>query len=136
MNEASVSSDFMSRLRKRLPGAVVVKHRDASMIGLPDCSVTFNGRTWWIEFKLFRPGARWDGRLNVPAIANASPTQREMMNRLLNASGGRALYLVWVKKGARVVGWFPQDNAYQFETETTGGMVEAIALMLERSCPN
>jgi hypothetical protein len=41
----------MQKLRDELPGAEVIKHADGSMIGLPDCSVTFNTHVAWIEFK-------------------------------------------------------------------------------------
>lgn len=50
-DEKSASAPFMKDLRQLLPGAEVIKHADSSMIGLPDCSVTFNTHVAWLEFK-------------------------------------------------------------------------------------
>lgn len=111
MNEASVSSAFMTALRKRLPEAVVIKHRDASFIGLPDCSVTFRGRVFWIEFKLWVPGKRWDGQTcNVQAIAEKSPAQFDMMRRLYKSAIAQVFYIVWAKKSGRCFVWTPNSE--------------------------
>lgn len=103
MTEATVLSAFMTRLRELMPKAVVVKHRDASMIGLPDFSVTVNTHVLWGEAKLYK----WEGwmspadpealagRLVTKARAGAE-TQNAMMNRLHEASC--AVYVFFVKK--------------------------------------
>lgn len=50
-NEKTASTQFMSDLRGELPGGEVLKHADTAMIGLPDCSVTYNTHVAWLEFK-------------------------------------------------------------------------------------
>lgn len=50
-DEKSASAPWMKEMRSLLHGAEVVKHSDGSMIGLPDCSVTYGGRVAWVEFK-------------------------------------------------------------------------------------
>ena len=83
MNESTVSSKFQSQLRQALPGCVVIKHADKSMIGMVDASVTFNNKTVWMEYKYIRPatsgvnGRKFmkDGVWSPLEVASASPTQ-------------------------------------------------------------
>lgn len=103
MTEATVSSAFMSALRKRLPDAVVIKHRDASFIGLPDCSVTFNGRVWWLEFKLLTKTLSFG---DVERVAAKSPVQYKMMMRM-DSAATEANYIMWIKKTEWCVVWRP-----------------------------
>jgi hypothetical protein len=100
----------MAALRKRLPEAVVIKHRDASFIGLPDCSVTWGDRVTWLEFKLWQPPQKWDGETcDVPAIAAKSPAQFDMMKKL-NAAA-LAMYIVWAKKSGKCFIWCPYEDS-------------------------
>lgn len=102
MNEASVSSAFQTKLRQALPGAVVIKHADKSMIGMVDASVTFNNKTVWMEYKIIKPVTKGvEGRAFMKrgewsplAVASASPTQFEFAKGLARA--GRCVYLFWV----------------------------------------
>lgn len=103
MNESTVSSAFMKQLREAVPGALVFKHRDASMIGLPDCSVTYNQKAFWFEFKLFPMKNKWIDWRHSYAIdecmieaTKKAPAQRELMNRL--ATQCPAYYIIWLKK--------------------------------------
>lgn len=103
MNEASVSSPWMSGIRKALPGAVVVKHRDASMIGLVDCSVTYKTHVLWAEFKLYDWHDRFSTMNNkeralwcLEDSTKKAPTQRETAEALSRASA--CLYIIWIKK--------------------------------------
>lgn len=119
MNESTVSSAFQKMLREALPGAVVVKHADKSMIGMVDASATFNKKTLWMEYKFIGPNTKGvtaefmrDGVWSLEAVASASPTQYEMAKKL--AIAGHALYLFWVldhkairKKVAYVLAWHP-----------------------------
>jgi hypothetical protein len=107
MTESSVSSPFMTLLRRELPGSVVVKHRDASMIGLPDCSVSWHQRTLWLEFKLINLPR--SGVIDVLKIAEASPVQYEMMKKLCRQSFG-AFYIIFVKKAKRIKLWVPPGS--------------------------
>lgn len=130
MTEASVSSAFMTALRKRLPEAVIIKHRDASFIGLPDCSVTFNGSAFWIEFKLWQPPKKWDGvTCDVQAIAEKSPAQYEMMKRMARAANC-AWYIVWAKKAGKCFVWNPRFKVSD-AVIAQEDLVENIALCME-----
>src|SRR5258708_33371152 len=102
MNESSVSSKFQTSLRQALPGGVVIKHADKSMIGMVDASVTYNKKTVWMEYKYIRPntkGVVWrefmkTGAWSPLAVASESPTQFAFAQSL--AKAGRCIYLFWV----------------------------------------
>jgi len=78
LNEATIVKDLERALRAEMPGCAVQKHNDASTAGVPDLSVTWRGRTAWLEVKYDRPKAR----------AVVSGLQRLALRRL----GG---YLAW-----------------------------------------
>ncbi len=52
MTEAKIVRKIVAHLRASLPGAVVFKHADLVTAGVPDISVTFRGKTVWLEVKL------------------------------------------------------------------------------------
>lgn len=114
MNESSVSSPFMKDLRSILPEAVVVKHRDASFVGLPDCSVHWRGLSYWFEFKLWIPTKEWSrsfkehAELEIPyrQIAEESPVQLQMMRRL-GAAATDSWYIFFVNKTKHILLWNP-----------------------------
>ena len=54
MTEANLSKNLVLALKKRMPGSVVFKHNDRITAGIPDISVTWRGRTVWIEVKAGR----------------------------------------------------------------------------------
>jgi hypothetical protein len=55
MNEARLETACMKVLDQRLaPLPVVLKHANAAASGLPDRSISWNGNTTWIEFKVLR----------------------------------------------------------------------------------
>ena len=58
MNEAGLKGQLAKSLRAELPGAVVYRHEDSFTAGIPDLSVTWRGRTVWVEVKLDRPGRK------------------------------------------------------------------------------
>lgn len=130
MNEASVSSPLMGYLRKMLPGAVVVKHHDSSMIGLPDCSVTWRRKIAWLEFKLWVPPKRWEGGI-IPCqhIAEASPTQHRMMLSLAEQAT-LGMYVIWAKKSRRVACYHP-DSAFPVYFQTTQEVADYIVGFLQ-----
>jgi hypothetical protein len=101
MNESTVSSAFQTLFRQTVPGAVVVKHADKSMIGMPDASITHNKITLWLEYKFIGPKTKGvtaqfmrDGVWDAQHVAESSPTQHNMMQRL--AVAGHAYYIFWV----------------------------------------
>lgn len=81
-----------------MPGAVIIKHRDASMIGLPDFSITYRGHVLWCEAKLFvLPKKKivsdddW-----LKKAQKESPAQANTMQELNKASW--SLYIIFIKK--------------------------------------
>ena len=51
MTESKLTTALLRELRAALLGAVVLKHNERSLSGVPDFSVTWNGRTSWWEVK-------------------------------------------------------------------------------------
>lgn len=137
MDESSVSSDFMALLRKHHDKPEVIKHKDSTMIGLVDCSVTGWGRTSWIEFKFLKPTRTWDMDdtefLLERAVRQAreSKTQYALAGRLM--SKGRMFYMTWVKKSKRILFWLP-DGVLLKVVETNAQAVE-YAVSLARAMP-
>jgi hypothetical protein len=105
MREASALAPFHKALRKRLLGSVVVKHRDASMIGLVDTSITWQGRTIWAEGKLYNlPHSGDPGYEHWLRIAQEdSPTQAEFAKKLNKTSC--CVYVIFIKKTCVYIGW-------------------------------
>lgn len=73
MNEADCKGSFVKALREALPHFVVFRHEDHFTHGLPDISVTGNGRTSWIEAKYANPSFKSKGiqNLNMRRLAKA-----------------------------------------------------------------
>jgi hypothetical protein len=51
MNEAQLTQKFVRELRQDHPSWVIWKHNDRLSSGIPDLSITRNGRTVWLEVK-------------------------------------------------------------------------------------
>lgn len=49
--ESKRSRELVRELKKLMPGGVVFKHCDPMTSGVPDISVSFRGRTIWVEAK-------------------------------------------------------------------------------------
>jgi len=142
MNESIVSSKFQKCLRLALPGAVVVKHADKSMIGMVDASVTYNKKTLWLEYKFIGPktkgvrgGFMFDGDWSPSMVAEASPTQFDMAKRL--ATAGHTHYIFWVldhkalrKRVAYVMVWHPISRECK-KFATTADVVVSICKWLQ-----
>lgn len=84
MTEASLTSGFLHEAREHLPGAVIFKHNDRIMVGVPDLSITLNGITSWWEAKYADPKFKSTG------------VQELTMLRL--AAAGVARYVIWEEK--------------------------------------
>lgn len=85
--EKEPKAELVRYLKKYLPLAVVFRHEDHFTSGIPDISVTWKGRTWWIEVKEF-PGKK--GR----AIQNATAV-------LLKKQGFSCFYVIYHRKENR-----------------------------------
>lgn len=121
--ESRVSTPLMTGLRKSLADldAEVIKHYDASMIGCPDCSITIGSvhLTLWLEFKLWIPPKKWDGK-TVPYKAIAA-TEKGV--QLATCKRLRALYCVWVNKSKHVSLWDPNSGEIVTVMRSTKEMV-------------
>lgn len=123
MNESTVSSPFMKQLRAALPGSLVIKHHDASMIGLPDCEVLWQKKVVWFEFKLIVPPKRKAvDKVYVAELAAESPRQHLFMCQLAEQTHG-AVYICWVKRSSRIIVWEPRGGTIVGEFETTPELV-------------
>jgi hypothetical protein len=105
MTESTVLATFIKKLRASLQDAVVFKHNDAGLIGLPDCSVTWLGRTLWLEAKLLDvPTAHKNMRFRtddpvgdvIRKRLSQAPVQLETCRRLSRA--GLCLYVIFFRK--------------------------------------
>lgn len=129
MKEASALSPFHAKLRKRLPGSAVVKHRDASMIGLMDTSITWQGRTIWAEGKLYNlPKAGDPGYEHWLQIAQEdSPTQAEFAKKMNRTSC--CVYIIFIKKTCIYIGW-PEGGEF-VKVRKPAEAVERIFIMFD-----
>lgn len=125
----------MKGLREELEGSVVFKHHDASMVGLVDCSVTWGGRTMWLEFKLYEwqewmtGKTTYDIALRLVAKARkAAPVQWECANKLDAAS--KAFYVIWVKKSFVLLVNPSCGEALMARYERTTGIIGHIAAIM------
>jgi hypothetical protein len=84
MNESTLTRGLLKTLRAAFPDGVIIKHSDSYTSGVPDISVTWNGRTTWIEVKFANPRVLDKG------------VQALMMKRLANA--GSAVYVIYTRE--------------------------------------
>lgn len=124
MNESSVSSPLLSKLRETLQDAVAFKHADVGMKGLPDASVTWKGLTLWLEFKLHQPAKMGPWVSATEALRyfqEKAPTQAETCKRLARA--GFCYYIIWRKKVKEV--WIVSpDGCQAFMLRSTAQVAE------------
>lgn len=98
MKENQLLAAFLTLARpvlERADGGVLFKHADALTTGVPDVSLTLNGRTSWWEWKV----DRGDG-------IGGTELQRLTMKRL--AAAGTAYYVVYHVDGETMI-VRPQD---------------------------
>ena len=79
-SESTLKRDLCDQLRSDLPGCVIFKHSDRAA-GVPDLSVTWQERTFWLEVK----------------FANPKLSSRELQHRrmLQLEKHGSALYVIY-----------------------------------------
>lgn len=127
--ESSVSSPFMTGLREELIDlkAEVIKHYDAAMIGLADCSVTVGDHrfTLWLEFKLIIPTKAWSrerGPIDYVKIAKGKKGTQFATAKRLNA-----LYIFWVNKSDHVTLWDARSESVIAIKDSTAEMIRYIS---------
>src|SRR5678809_210943 len=81
MTEGTLKRDLVLTLTARMPGAVVMSHTGAIHVGIPDLSVTWNGKTSWWEVKFAKP------------VLHSRGVQELMMKRL--SRHGTAYYVIY-----------------------------------------
>jgi hypothetical protein len=128
MTEATALAAFMQKLRAQLQDAVVMKHADLGLKGMPDCSITYQGLTLWLEAKLLdalREHTCFPGHDCLPKAIQkrvaGSPVQLNVCRRLARA--GHCLYLIWFRK-AGLVFWDPLTEEIVGACESTAQAVE------------
>ena len=91
--EATRTRSFLTKLQAT-PGAVVTKYNDRSTSGIPDASVTWGGRTIWMEFKHRTAG---DDRPFAELLKEhrRAKLQAMMIWCLYQASDGRAFFILF-----------------------------------------
>jgi hypothetical protein len=85
MDESYLKRAVCEKVKKLLPGAVIFRHEDKFTGGIPDISITWAGRTCWVEVKYDRPKSR----------AMVTGQQKLTLKRLRRH--GRALLLTYTE---------------------------------------
>lgn len=67
ITEHTLVAKLIKTLREALPEAVIIKHNDQLTAGIPDISITWNGKTSWWEIKFARPAVIGTGLQNLTA---------------------------------------------------------------------
>lgn len=67
-NETSLKGKLVIALKFDFPGAVVIRHEDHFTGGIPDISMTWRGRTVWLEVKHLNPRMKTKGLQTDTAI--------------------------------------------------------------------
>ena len=104
MTEATLTRELLKVLKRKLPGAVIIKHADRFSIGIPDASITWAGTTSWLEVKYVRQGFRESGRTTRLSPHQFPTAQFVTMDQL--AAAGHAIYLVYFDR--RLTLWHPR----------------------------
>lgn len=55
MTEKDLKDALVGTIRNKIPAAVVLRHEDKNTAGIPDISVTYFGKTVWLEVKYAHP---------------------------------------------------------------------------------
>lgn len=85
MDETQLKADLAAHIRINLRKCVVFSHGDRSSYGIPDLSVTYGGKTTWLELKYADPDFKSHGQ------------QELNMKRLAHV--GSAYYVIYETKG-------------------------------------
>lgn len=120
MIESKFTQRLLKALRTEMPGAIILKHSDRYTGGMPDFSITREGRTTWCEVKVTtQPGT--GSKENARMF---EPLQFETCKRM------RAYYLIWcppLKQGYLFQTQELLNSAwYELESYTFDEMVEKI----------
>jgi len=97
MQEDKPKAELTQLLRSELLRFVVFRHEDKTTYGVPDTSVTGNGKTSWWEIKLANPDFKSHGQqeLNMRRLANIGHFARYIIYEEIK--GKRLTYIVHPK---------------------------------------
>jgi ABC-type proline/glycine betaine transport system substrate-binding protein len=117
-NEAAFVSKLKDETVLRVPPPVVwTKHNDGSTSGVADISVVGAGQTWWVEAKYVRV------KSTTRREVTKHPLQLARMKLKWQASGGRAVYVVFHEAGPTTEIWTPHALDGLFQMEAVGSPV-------------
>lgn len=108
MNEKSFEYPIRKKLQQLLPEAIVIKHYDAGMIGMWDCSVISHGNIYALEFKFWRVPLRVEEDeefrrwINKEAEKKFKGPQHKLLLQAAKAAAG-AWYVVGLSTGGVVI---------------------------------
>jgi len=113
MKEAHIVAKIEEQVKKQLPGAVWLKLNDYSTTGIPDVTITYGGRTTFVEVKLLRPNetrAQFIKHFDKLQLATCRLLERQ----------GRCLYFIVFGDSASIVR--PSTLARYLENESNTDM--------------
>lgn len=130
MIESRYTRQLLHALRQRLPEAVVFKHNDLHTAGVPDFSISREGRTLWFEAKRANLGApAVDGLVGVRPATLLTPLQWETLRRLYGFA------VVYTPRGhgwCQVAGDRATPWTYHFRPLTMIGLVDEMTTYVRR----
>jgi len=108
MNEKTLCAALVRTIRQEMSSAVVFKHADRVTSGVPDISVTWGGRTVWLEVKYVKAGKK---------ISDEQGIQRRTLDQL--SRNGRCFYVIYRE--------LPNRNTTMIEARLYDGPHYAVA---------
>ncbi len=87
MTESQLTRRELQRIKSQRPNAFLWKVNDRITAGIPDAVIVENGHTFWIEFKVLRPGER------IEQVVREA--QRLTMQRLARANHGDVIVVAF-----------------------------------------
>ena len=113
MNEAYLKKRLREALAEVMPDCVVIRHEDKFSAGVPDLSVTWAGRTAWVEVKYARTGR--------PARTTAL---QDLMLKRLASAGAPALLVTYAEprrgqpgRATRVVRYAGEETGWALASD-------------------
>ena len=100
MNESQFKAAVCKSIRKQLPGAVVFRHEDRLTAGIPDISVTWHGRTVWLEAKILDLDI-----FPVEHLAKKFPLQARTIQQLVIQGNEKSGFLVLGPRRIAIISW-------------------------------
>lgn len=124
MNESQFTRELFELVRRKLsnlydPPPVIFKHADRWTKGIPDVSITMNGKTTWYEVKLTTNKRIFE------------PIQVQTMLRLQSS-----FYVIWnvKKRTGCLLSSESRGDFYDFDLDSASFTKQEVANMISRIC--